>query len=340
MKPEGISSWQWFRFNLFFALEHFLGLERFNKYFGWRRKRLYDEIDAQLKGSGRGERLAFTEVFTDMSHEELKAKYLSNVDLPVVFRGAAKNWECVKTWSFDFFKHRYGDKEISLNDNVGVNDRKNPQQYEMMTFADYIDELKMGTLKYLKFSRIMDDDSTLKGDFNREWLKKFHLPFTFGEQFLMFMGNKESMTPLHSGFANTLFVQITGRKRWIMLAPGERIFFDPRAERRPYNFSHVDPYVMDDPNFPLMKYAKTYEVILEPGDVLWFPSHLWHQVENIEGGVSIAYKFIHLPTNFKASRLLTVLFFLATRPNIFVEVFYHKVKKRDYIFTRKQAEVG
>jgi hypothetical protein len=63
-------------------------------------------------------------------------------------------------------------------------------------------------------------------------------------------------------------------------------------------------------------------------------------VENVQGGVSVAYKFVHLPTNLKASRILTVLFFLATKPNVFVDVFYHKFKKRDYIFTRQQAELG
>jgi hypothetical protein len=125
-----------------------------------------------------------------------------------------------------------------------------------------------------------------------------------------------------------------------MWASNERIFFDPRAERRAYNFTHADPYNMEDPNYPLFKYAKHYEVVLEPGDVLWFPSHLWHQVESVEGGVSVAYKFAHIPTHLKASRILTILFFLATRPNVFIDVFYHKIKKRDYIFTHKQAEIG
>jgi hypothetical protein len=340
MKPQGITSSQWFRFNLYFTMEHFLGLENFNRLAGKSRKALYDEIDAQLKNSNRGEILPTPNEYEDLTQKQMKEKYFHNISTPVVFKGAANNWNCVKTWSFDFFKDNYGDKEVSLNDNVGIVDRDNPQKYETMTFAEYIDELKRGSGKYLKFSRIMDDDSTLRGDFDLNWLRKFALPGSVGEQFLMFMGNSESMTPIHAGFANTIFVQITGKKRWIMWAPNERIFFDPRAERRPYNYTNADPHKLDDPNFPLFKYARRYEILLEPGDVLYFPSHLWHQVENVEGGTSVAYKIVHIPTSIRSSLPLTLLFFLATKPNLFLDVFYHKVKKRDYIFTRSHAEIA
>jgi len=339
MAPQGVTGYQWFKFNLYFVLEHFFGYRRIEKVIGKSRNALYKEIDDQLKDSGRGELLQHPVVNGDISVEELSKKYLFNVDVPVVFKGVATEWGSVKKWSYEFFKTRYGDKELSLIDNVGVIDRNSPQAYETMTFSDYITELQAGSPKYLKFSRVMDDDSTLKGDFDRKWLEKFHLPTSFGVQFLMFMGGAKTMTPIHCGFANTVFVQITGRKKWIMWAPNERIFFDPRAERRSYNYTDADPYDLNNPRFPLFKYAKRYEIILEPGDVLWFPSHLWHQVENIDGGVSVAYKFVNLPTSFKSSFTLTTLFFLATRPNIFVDVFFHKAKGKDYIFTKSQAEL-
>ncbi len=338
MKPNGISREQWFRYNLYFFVEHFLGLKNFNKHFGKGRKELYDEIDSKLKDSNRGKILDIPLVYGEISQSDMKA-HLKNTNEPVIFKSVAKDWPCCKKWSFDFFAENFGDEQIAIIDNVGVTDRNKPQEYEITTYAKYVSELKKGSTKYLKFSRIMDEAYTLRKDFDLAFLKRFHLPTTFGQQFFMFMGNTESMTPVHCGFANTVFIQVTGKKKWILWAPNERIFFDPRAERRSYNFSHVDPYVTNDPNFPLYKYARRYEVILEPGDILFFPSHLWHQVENVEGGVSVAYKIVHLPTNFRSSFILTTLAFLATRPNMLLDVFYHRFKKSDYLFTRSQKEI-
>jgi hypothetical protein len=338
--PSGITNKQWVRFNFYFVLEHFLGADNFEKFLGKNRKALYNEIDLQLKNSNRAELLPMPEENNpDITLEEFNNKYIKNF-LPVVFRQAAGNWPSVKKWSFNFFKENYGEKEISLVDNVGIIDRKNPQQFENTTFSTYIDELSKGSLKYLKFSRIMDDDSTLKGDFDLKWLRKFQLPGSFGENFLMFMGNAETLTPTHCGFGNTLFVQVTGKKKWIFWKPNERIFFDPRAKRRNYNYTDADPYQVNDPDFPLFKYAKRFEVILEPGDVLWFPSHLWHHVESVTGGTSVAHKFVHLPSCWRSSSVLTTLFFFATHPVLLVDVFYLATKNRDYTYTHKHAEVG
>ncbi len=334
--PEGISNYQWFRFNLYFVLEHFMGTEGFEKRFGKNRKNLYSQIDEQLKGSNRGEVLPMPEAPPNVTLEEFKKTHIDNF-LPAVFRGAALDWPCSKKWDFQYFKNNYADKEIIIVDNEGIIDKKNPQKFENTTFGKFVDELLAGSNKYLKFARIMDDDTSLKDDFDINWLRKFQQPGSFGENFLMFMGNTETMTPIHCGFGHTLFVQITGRKKWIFWKPNERIFFDPRSKRRNFNFTDADAYNLNDPAFPLFKYAKRYELILEPGDALWFPSQLWHMVENVEGGISVAHKFVHLPGCFRDSAILTSLFFLRTNPTIFTDFFYLKFKKRDFMYTRPQT---
>lgn len=332
--PTGINYSQWIKFNFHFFAEHFLGLKNFNKLLGNSRKALYQEIDQNLKSSDRGELLDMPQEVATISFNEFQKKYVDNF-LPVVFRKAAVDWPCVKNWSFDFFKKNYGDREVSLLDNVGLVDRKNPQKFENLSFASFIDELSTGSLKYLKFSRIMDEDSTLKNDFDVNWLRKFRPRGSIGDNFLMFMGGDTSITPMHSGFGNTLFVQVTGKKKWIFWKPNERIFFDPRAGRNNYNYTDADPYNLDDPKFPLLKYAKRYEVTLEPGDVLWFPTHLWHQVESQAGGISVAYKFSNISHSFRSSTILTFLFFFATNPTIFTDLFYYLTAKKDYMYTNQ-----
>lgn len=340
MRSGDITYIQWIKFNFYFIVEHFLGLAFFNKIFYNQRKNFYKKIEMQSEKSSRGGLLETPiETNRDFDKNFLNQRYLQNIHSPVVFKGAASDWECVKKWSYTFFKEQYGKSKLNIIDNVGLVDRDNPQEFEESTFEKYLTELENGSKKYLKFSRIMDEESSLKDSFNKNWLEKFSIPFTLGKQFLMFIGGAKSMTPIHSGFAHTVFIQITGKKKWILWPSSESVFLDPRAERRTYNFTHADPSRPDSQDFPLLKYAYRYELILEPGDVLWFPSHMWHQVENIDGGISVAYKFINIPLSLKSSKLFTVLFFLATNPFIFKDLFYRRAKKQEYIFMKSQNDL-
>src|ERR1019366_5527023 len=154
-------------------------------------------------------------------------------------------------------------------------------------------------------------------DFDLEWLRKlFALPLSWGEDLKMFMGVKGTITPLHVGFSPVLFVQVMGQKKWTLYPPTDRIYLDCRTERTSYLFSHADPYKTDDPRFPLLKYARRYEVVLDPGDILWFPSFTWHHVENLSTTIGIRYGRTSLGTALRSSKLLTLLIFLATKPTI------------------------
>jgi len=339
-RPKQISTFQWILFNLFFIIEHFIGIKNFDHILGNRRKVLYNQIGARLERAGRGGVVEVpVESNYDITLSEFKKKYINKFE-PVVFKGVAKKWACESKWTLDYFYENYFDREVAISDNEGTIDPKNPQQFETMKLGNYIEELRNGSTKYLKFSRLMDDDPKLKNDLDVNWLRKFHPFGSFAENFLMFIGNSEALTPIHCGFGHSLFVQISGKKKWILWKPNERIFFDPRAKRRQYNFTEADPYALEDPNFPLMKYAERYEVVLEPGDVLWFPSHLWHYVESKEGGISVVHKFVYLPDCFRSSKVLSTLFFLSTRPNIFVDFIYLKLTKRDYIYTRGKSKIN
>ena len=55
MKPAGITSSQWLRYNYYFVLEHFMGLERSEKYIRPKRIKLYNEIinNKELKDRGK-----------------------------------------------------------------------------------------------------------------------------------------------------------------------------------------------------------------------------------------------------------------------------------------------
>ena len=334
MRPEGIKRTDWINYNCLFVFEHFLGFRLFEKFFGVTRRNLFKKMDVYLKESGRGENCEIKNVSKDITKEEFIEQCYNPV-LPKIFKGAAKEWQVVKKWNLDFFEQYHGDKEVILNDNVGIT----TQTFEKLDLKYYIKQLRSGSLKYLKFSDIVNDDENLKNDFDLKWLRRFNMRFSWAEDLKMFMGGKGTITPIHVGFSGFLFVQVMGKKKWILYPPGERIFLDPRTERIFYYYSNANPYNTNDPDFPLLKYAKKYEVVLEPGDVLWVPPFTWHHVENHTDSIGIRYGRSSIPSSFKSSKMLTILFFLATKPNIISHLYTSLRNKRSYEHIKSQSEI-
>jgi hypothetical protein len=334
MKPANVKRVDWYHYNALFFMVHILGYPRFQKYFGTHQKNFYKKIDAYLAGTESTTVYPLIELDNDISDEDfLKICY----DGPRIFRGAAKDWDAVKKWDLEFFEQNYGDQKIIIMNNVGLTDN----EYETMSFKHYIEGLRSGSLKYLKFSDLVHENEELKGDFNMKWLRKLCLlPFSWGEVTRFFMGGKGTLTPLHVGFSNFLFTQVMGKKKWIFYPPNNRMFLDARTERTTYLFSKANPYELNDPEFPLMKYATRYEAILEPGDIIWVPSFTWHYVENPTHSIALRYGRSSMLSVLRGSKMFTMLIFLATKPTLFEHFFVTLTRKRDSIYLQSQEDLN
>src|SRR5262249_31430031 len=99
----------------------------------------------------------------------------------------------------------------------------------------------------------------------------------------LWLGPAGTVTPLHHDVLNIIIVQVTGRKRFILI--------DPLRARYVYNddgvFSMVDAANPDYSRFPLYAYADPITVVLEPGDALFIPVGWWHHVESLELSASL-----------------------------------------------------
>jgi hypothetical protein len=205
----------------------------------------------------------------------------------------------------------------------------------------YISQLRSGSLKYLKFSDLVHDNKELKDDFDLSWLRKLRgLPFSWGEDTRFFMGGKGTFTPLHVGFSNFFFIQVMGQKKWIFYPPNNRMFLDARTERTTYLFSQANPYELDNPKFPLLKYATRYEVLLSPGDVIWVPSFTWHYVENPTLSIALRFGRASMATALRGSKMFTLLMFLTTKPSMIEHFLTTLTKKRDSIYLKSQGELN
>jgi hypothetical protein len=105
-----------------------------------------------------------------------------------------------------------------------------------------------------------------------------------------------SITGFHTDFQENFTIQLSGRKKWY-LQKGN-VAHVLRAVTPHYQVSAVEGQIkagrLDQPNFSFglptvgqNAVGPVEEVILEPGDVFYFPAGMWHQVEVLEPGMSI-----------------------------------------------------
>jgi ribosomal protein L16 Arg81 hydroxylase len=105
---------------------------------------------------------------------------------------------------------------------------------------------------------------------------------------MMWIGPPGAFTSLHHDLTNNFIVQVVGRKR-VRLLPASEV-------GKLYNKRHVFSEIpnlentsIDMDRFHRLAGAITYEVLLEPGDILFMPLAWWHQVPALDFSVTLTY---------------------------------------------------
>jgi hypothetical protein len=309
-------------------MDHFFGRTRVFKWMGKGRRKFYKNLYETLKASGKGS-IKPIERRKDLSLKEFKNHYVKK-GIPVVLEGAAKDWDCVKKWSLDYFKELHGSDEILLVDQANM-----AADYESITLADVIDNIRTGGKKYYRFYPLLDRHPEHLKDFDYKWLLERKNPLTWFEAFQVFIGGKDSVTTLHNANQCNLFVQVYGEKNWVLYSHYYSAILDPDPVRNVYrqapSVTHdnqpFDPFQSKyEPNTKLYEYIDGYEVNLKPGDVLWNPPFYWHAVKNMSDSIGVGYRWLPPLYSFKTSPFYMLLDMLATNPPIWKA---YKLYKKD-----------
>ena len=211
---------------------------------------------------------------------------------PVVIRDLAKDWPAYEKWNWDYFKKLVGDKRVGLYNNI-KSDAYTPINTadDYKTFADYIDMISQGPAGWRIFLfNIFDHAPELVRDFT--WPE--HLMKGFVKKYpMLFVGGATSITHMHFDIdlSNILHTQFRGKKR-VLLFPFEE---QHKLYRKPFevlslaDFSnyHEDGKLNYD-QFPALKLARGYEVILDHGDTLFMPAGYWHHMEYLDSGFAMS----------------------------------------------------
>jgi Cupin-like domain len=233
--------------------------------------------------------LQAVDTFASISPEDFKANYY-DVMKPVVIKNLAKQWPAYSKWNWDYFIDMVGDKEVGVYNNI-KSDAYTPINTadDYMKFGDYLRKVKAGPLDLRIFLfNIFQHAPQLVSDFT--WPD--HLMKGFVKKYpMLFTGGQGSITHIHFDIdlSHILHTQFIGRKR-VLLFPYEE---QKKLYRKPWEVLSVANFAnynqdFDYENFPAVKLAKGYEVILEHGDTLFMPAGYWHHMEYIDGGFAMS----------------------------------------------------
>ena len=111
----------------------------------------------------------------------------------------------------------------------------------------------------------------------------------------LWIGPKGSLTPLHHDGSDNLMCQYVGRK-YLKLFPPSQIKWLYMTDFGPAWSGIPDPRIPDLEAFPLFAKARSVDVTLNPGEILYLPARWAHFVINQE--VSVMVNFWHEPSRY------------------------------------------
>ncbi len=234
-------------------------------------------------------RLKEIDVVNTISPEDFKHKYY-NVNKPLIIKDMAKNWPAYHKWNWDYFIDTVGESKVGVYNNV-KSDSYTPINTadDYMKFGDYLQKVKAGPLDLRIFLfNIFQHAPQIVKDFTwpDELMKGFVKKYP-----MLFVGGQGSITHMHFDIdmSHILHTQFAGKKR-VLLFPHEEQY---KLYRKPWEVLSLANFAdynnsFDYENFPAVKKADGYEVILEHGDTLFMPAGYWHHMEYIEAGFAMS----------------------------------------------------
>lgn len=307
-----LSTYEKIQFYGLLFFEQVLGKTRFEGKIKVKRDLFFKTLAEKFKDLPDG-KIREIESYPEISIDTFKKTYFKK-SKPVVFKGVAKNWACCQKWDLNYFKHILGKKDVLLVDVDGLTTKESKKNFEVLSVEDLVTNINEGGDKYLRFSPLVEQHTELSNDLNLNWLNSLKGRWSIGNTYYLFMGGKQTVTHLHCDQPCNLFVQIHGKKKWTLISVDQSHLLYPQATQTAYFKSSTDLGNLDEKEHPLLKKATRWETILDEGDVLYIPPHVWHHVENLTETIGLGFRFSSISAAVRSSFMFTFLRFCAQNP--------------------------
>jgi hypothetical protein len=221
---------------------------------------------------------------------------------PVIIAGAMEGWPALERWTPEHLAKTVGGAPVEYQGGRDGNpdyETDKDRHRRVMPFDRFIGEIVatgFGNDMYL---------TAHNGAANRQALAPLEEELGTLDEYLtpgpgmMWIGPAGTFEPLQFDLGNNLVAQVAGAKRVVMAPPAET----QRLYNQRDTFSAVRD-ITDEAQlnlYPLARAARTYEVDLEAGDLLFVPIGWWHQVTALDFSVTLTYTNFRWPNRGRES---------------------------------------
>ena len=214
--------------------------------------------------------------------------FCSKSKRPLLITDIYEVFPSLAQWSPEYLHEKVGDKivEVNTSETDVFQEYHRPIKMSLKEYSHEIstDKPRSGRRLYLGALGINQSFPELKSEILFDAL----LPQErLGLKYLWY-GPGGNTTGLHYDTSENFFMQMYGQKRWVMSEPDSFLNLYPRSALSNYpKVTNFNPLRPDFEKFPKAQKVKFYDLMINPGSVLYVPAYWWHQVISYSPIISV-----------------------------------------------------
>jgi hypothetical protein len=209
---------------------------------------------------------------------------------PVIITGMMDDWPAMRKWNLDYFARNFGDREVEvqMGRTAGANYEIEREKYtSKIRFGDFVEKVRTAG-ETNDFYLTANNNSSNRKVLTELWDDIVQIPEYLASDRpggFFWMGPRGTITPFHHDLTNNFMAQVIGRKR-VKIAPSWDM---PVMRNNLHCFSQVDGQFAPPQTRPPRDEPQIYELLLNPGEVLFLPIGCLHYVHGIEISVTVSF---------------------------------------------------
>ncbi|VVN70308.1 cupin-like domain-containing protein [Pseudomonas fluorescens] len=249
------------------------------------RKRFSEIISANAKPIFEIER----RTHDDLSIEYFRSHYV-NSGIPLIICNSITDWPLFNISKQDTLKYFEGLQGIARKGDYADQAFSNKRKFQTVSMVDFVQSIDTPESTHTRSDLPAYLGNNILPEKLLELIK--HPLYFEKNQYVaprIWIGPKNTLTPLHRDDVDNLFVQVRGSKRFILAAPHNRAALGAWSTTAAGGLDgcDFDPENPDYNSFPNSQQVHFLIFELEAGQILYLPEGWFHQVRSLSPSISV-----------------------------------------------------